>query len=81
MYGRCIGDRMSTLHRAASVYKDVPGYLETLFSDNQSSIIKIFNRAHATNIITNKLQANITYKSFAQKHYPYKPQFEWEKRW
>ena len=57
---------MSTLHRAASVYKIVPGYLETHFSYNQSSIIKIFNRTHAIINAPNKLQANTTYKSFAQ---------------
>ncbi len=75
MYGRCNGDRMSTLHRTASIYKDVPGYLETLFSDNQSYTINFFIRAHAIINASNKLQANITYKSFAPKHYPYKPRF------
>ena len=56
---------MSTLHRTASIYKDVPGYLETLFSDNQSYTINFFIRAHAIINASNKLQANTTYKSFA----------------
>ena len=57
---------MSTLHRTASIYKDVQGYLETLFSDNQSYTINFFIRAHAIINASNKLQANTTYKSFAQ---------------
>ena len=76
MYGRCIGDRRSTMHRAASVYKIVPGYLETLFSDNQSYTINFFIRAHAIIKASNKLQANITYKSFAQRITPTNPNLE-----
>ena len=73
MYGRCNGDRMSTLHRTASIYKDVPGYLETLFSDNQSYTINFFIRAHAIINASNKLQANTTYKCFAQSITPTNP--------
>ena len=66
---------MSTLHRTASIYKDVPGYLETLFSDNQSYTINFFIRAHAIINASNKLQANTTYKSFAKSITPTNPQF------
>ena len=47
------------MHRAASMYKNVPGYLETHFSDNQSYTINFFIRAHAMNNASNKLQAYI----------------------
>ena len=61
---------------SGTVYKDVQGYLETLFSDNQSYTINFFIRAHAIINASNKLQANTTYKSFAQYITPTNPDLQ-----